>query len=204
MNCRQTQQLFDDLARNRLDESTAERVRGHLADCTDCRVGMQKQARLIRLLSLKNHEQPPTAYWDGFLDEFHRRLDADAASESLWRRLVGRFDVAWLTTEVMPHWRPAVLAVFMVTACGVTFWWGIDDDRWSAESTRLINRPQPGTMRLVVDTAPAPLPTLSNPAPSMPGGVIVAVDQPDREHTRYVMDRIAVTPVTYEVANIDF
>lgn len=204
MNCQQTQQLFDDLNRDRLDASTAECVRGHLADCTDCRVRMQKLSRLQRLLALKKHEQPPQAYWDGFLDEFHRRLEADTASPSLWRRIAGRLEGAWELPDVTVYWRPAALAAFMVTACSATIWWGLQDHRLLTDSSRLINPPRQGTLQLVVDAAPAPLPTLSTPVGSAPVGVIVAVDQSNREHTRYVMDRLAVTPVTYEVANIDF
>jgi hypothetical protein len=38
-----------------------------------------------KLLRLKRHEQPPPAYFDNFLHEFHRRQRAELLRQPLWR-----------------------------------------------------------------------------------------------------------------------
>ncbi len=38
-----------------------------------------------KLLRLKRHEQPPPAYFDNFLHEFHRRQRAELLKQPLWR-----------------------------------------------------------------------------------------------------------------------
>ena len=83
MDCKKTQQLFDDLWHQRLTPETDAQVRQHLADCTDCRVLEQRSARLQRLLALKRYERPAPAYFDNFLSEFHRRLLTEMARDHL-------------------------------------------------------------------------------------------------------------------------
>ena len=62
MNCQRTQELFDELARDRLEPATARAVRDHLADCTDCRVAHQQTVRLQRLLALKRKYDPTNLF----------------------------------------------------------------------------------------------------------------------------------------------
>ncbi len=38
-----------------------------------------------KLLRLKRHEQPPPAYFDNFLHEFHRRQRAELLKQPIWR-----------------------------------------------------------------------------------------------------------------------
>jgi hypothetical protein len=203
MNCQQAQQEFDQLSRNRLDETKAVEVRRHLDDCTDCRVQWQRLTRLQRLLALKNHEQPTPAYWDGFLDEFHRRLEAETASRGFWRQLSDRWATAWAGFNPAPYLRPAMATVSMVALCASTVWlsWRTLNPSSYAIS-QVIQRA--GEMAVLVDTAPAPLPVMAAPVPSNNVGVILPDEDSDVAHTRYVMDRITVTPVNHEVSNIDF
>src|SRR5271170_3415523 len=92
MNCQKTQQLFDDLAHERLAPSTAAQVRQHLAECTDCRVVEQRSARLQRLLALKRYERPTPEYFDNFLSEFHSRVSAEARRTGWWEQVLERVD----------------------------------------------------------------------------------------------------------------
>jgi hypothetical protein len=63
-----------------------------------------------RLLALKRHEQPPPRYFNEFSGKVIARLQAlDAAQPATWRRRLGLdFD-----------FRPALMGVFGVVACGV-------------------------------------------------------------------------------------
>ena len=45
---------------------------------------------IAKLLRLKRYEQPPTAYFDNFLHEFHRRQRDDLLREPLWRICLNR------------------------------------------------------------------------------------------------------------------
>ncbi len=40
---------------------------------------------IATLLRLKRHEQPPPAYFDNFLHEFHRRQRAELLQQPIWR-----------------------------------------------------------------------------------------------------------------------
>src|SRR5689334_1531558 len=87
MDCSKTQRLMNDLADGRLNESAAQSVQRHVAECSDCRVVQQRGLRLQQLLSVKRHECPGAEYFDSFLNDFHHRLALDPAPRlSIWQR----------------------------------------------------------------------------------------------------------------------
>jgi len=205
--------LFDDLGESRLQEPVAREVHRHLDECTDCRVAHQRAARLQRLLALKRHEQPGPAYFDSFLDEFHRRLDAETAPRAswwdrvrdsltlepthLWRyALAGATAVVLVAGSFMVHrLAPAIAPVAAVAPPPVLV---ASESRPVLHSTpRLVNASYSGAGR-GIDAESAAL--------VAPGGVVImpAAAHRDQSPPRYVLDRITVTPASYETASIHF
>jgi hypothetical protein len=209
MNCQQTQHLFDDLAAGRLPEPVAGDVRRHIGECTDCRVAQQRAARLQQLLALKRHEHPGSAYFDGFLNEFHRRLEAETAPRVRWWGLV------WdqLTLRPAYGWAAAVTAVAVV---GMFLF-----DPSSANPPVHVVAPNVSAVAVVsppvvehpdspvlVASPAGPLRGIEAESASIvtPGGVVImpAVAHSNYSAPRYVLDHIALTPVAYEAANVHF
>jgi predicted anti-sigma-YlaC factor YlaD len=176
MDCKKAQRLYDDLADGRVSEPVAVELRRHLAACTDCRVIRQRAMRLQQLLALKRHEQPVPAYFDRFLPEFHRRLAVEAMRPNWRQRLQEAFRL-----EVAPVWRYGFAG-----ACGamlaVGFFW-----KMSVPSAVNAVPPAPAIVTSVKRTAP-----------------VTVAWHSEASRPQYVLDRIAVTPVSYETANIRF
>src|SRR5271154_4685637 len=124
MNCQKAQQLFDDLAHERLAPAIAAQVRQHLADCTDCRVLEQRTGRLQRLLALKRYERPAPEYFENFLSEFHSRLSAEARQIRWWEKALGRVD-DFLAAESMRVWRYSFSSALGVAAVVGLTWMGL-------------------------------------------------------------------------------
>ncbi|MBI4582289.1 MAG: zf-HC2 domain-containing protein [Planctomycetes bacterium] len=211
MKCYRVQQLYDDLASGRLPEPLSRDVRQHLADCTDCRVQHQRTGRLQRLLALKRHEQPPAGYFDNFLTEFNARLDADLRRAGFWRRLFAAADL-----EPLLSWRYGLAtAGCLIGALGL-LWVGLGQSPAPGSATA----PAAGGESMIV-FAPAPRgadddliaprfelpliyatdvePTISSARVNPSGPVVQQVGA-----TRYVLDRISVTPARYDVSSVDF
>ncbi|HEY0368512.1 MAG TPA: hypothetical protein VGC85_02850 [Chthoniobacterales bacterium] len=71
-----------------------------------------------KLLRLKRYEQPPPAYFDNFLHEFHRRQRAELLKQPLWRIALQRahdfmFD---LNVPALTSYRVAAAAVVLCAA----------------------------------------------------------------------------------------
>lgn len=226
MNCRKAQAQFDDLSRGRLPEPLAAALRQHLDDCTDCRVAHQRAARLQRLIALKRHEHPGAEYFDGFLAEFHRRLDAELQPRpSVWQRLAG----AW-SIEPMRGWRFGFAGALALTMAAMVLWYSVRPANQTVATASPGIEPVAPTPTLFTASAPAvqavpltiaaPLPSLAresadrlqpmmagNPAGSatsvMPVSA-VADRANDPLAPRYVLDRVTVSPASYEVANVHF
>jgi hypothetical protein len=215
MDCQKAQLLFDELSQNRLDSETALRVRQHLADCTDCRVLEQRAARLQRLLALKRYEQPATGYLDGFLSEFHRRLLAETQRTAWWERGLGRID-SLLVVGTMRVWRYGVASAMGVAVVVGVMWMSVRQTNApdsAADQTAAVN---PSLVLADSQAAPAPSPSAPDslvapvPAslPAVPGDDQFAsagsVDLVQAPAPHYVLDRIADTPVSYEVPSPHF
>lgn len=182
MDCKKAQALYDDLADGLIAEPLATELRRHLDECTDCRVLRQRAVRLRQLLALKRHEQPPPVYFDNFVAEFHRRLAAEALRPSGWQRLVEA-----VRPEVTPIWRYGLAGV-----CAAVLALGF---AWQAYRTV----PSASPPKPVATVAPAPAAPLPAPVTPLPVAWHTEVSQP-----QYVLERIAITPASYETASVRF
>lgn len=178
MDCKKAQRLYDDLTGGRLPETQAAELRRHVMECTDCRVAQQRAARLQQLLAVKRYEQPAPAYFQNFLTDFHRRLDAEDARPTLWERLVNA-----LTIEATPAWRYGLATVAGVLVVAGLLW----RPNVAPREVAVVPVAQPAPVRLAA-TEPMALPVASR-EPSAP---------------RYVLDHISVTPVSYEPGTVRF
>ena len=182
MDCKKAQRMYDDLAEGRVAEPLAAELHRHLDECTDCRVLRQRAMRLQQLLSLKRHEQPAPAYFNNFVAEFHRRLDAEAMRPTWSQRFLEAFRV-----ETAPVWRYGLAG-----ACGAMLAFGLV---WKAYQTNPPSSPAT-TVASVTPSAPA------STAPAMT--ITPVAWHPEASRPQYVLERIAVTPASYETASVRF
>ena len=220
MNCQKAQQLFDDLTHERLAPTTATQVRRHLADCTDCRVMEQRTGRLQRLLALKRYERPAPEYFDNFLSEFHGRLLTEARQIGWWERALGRVD-DFLATESMRVWRYSFTSALGVAAVVGLTWMGLRQasdpavvavdptvtaNSSLADADAMLPPPQ-STPNTIVASLPglSPVASADYQSSSMSGVVLVPTSaHADSSVPRYVLDRISVTPASYDVPSVHF
>ena len=72
---------------------------------------------IATLLRMKRYEQPPPAYFDNFLHEFHRRQRAELLRQPLWRIALQRTqDFMFQLNVPSLSSYPAALAVVLVCA----------------------------------------------------------------------------------------
>jgi hypothetical protein len=181
MDCEKAQRLYDDLADGRVAEPLAGELRRHLDECTDCRVLRQRAVRLQQLLSLKRHEQPPPAYFNNFVADFHERLAADALRPTWRQRLADAVSI-----EINPVWRYS-----LACACGAMLALGLV---WQSY--------QPVTPASRTPTVAVVTPATVSAAPTAP--VFPVAWHADASRPQYVLERIAVTPASYETASVRF
>lgn len=183
MDCSNTQRWHDELTEGRLPEEQATELRRHLADCTDCRVAQQRATRLQQLLALKRHELPPPGYFHNFTAEFHRRLAAEDARAPWWQPIV---DLVNAPTPVL-RYATATLAGVLLTLSAIHW-------NQTASPTTAANQAPTETAALTTaSTAPTPVVML------VPSAVTAASEAPG-----YVLDRIAITPASYEGGTVRF
>ena len=211
MDCRKAQRLVQDLADGRLTDGRARELQRHLTDCTDCRVTQQRASRLQQLLSVKRHELPGSEYFDGFLQEFHQRLaTATAPQPRFWERAL-----ATLRIQNVPTLRYGFAHAFgVVIACGMVLRGLMTTDL--ASDVARADALNFGTLHLqAANASPAPhsqprriavtLPQSVEPVLATSGALSVPVAPRDEPNTpRYVLDRINLSPPSYEVASIHF
>jgi len=211
MDCRKAQRLVQDLADGRLTDGLARELQRHVTDCTDCRVTQQRAARLQQLLTVKRHERPGLEYFDGFLHEFHSRLAvATAPQPRFWERAL-----ATLRIQNVPTLRYGFAHAFgVVIACGMVLRGLMTTDL--ASDVAQADSHNFGTLHLQAANAlPAPhsqprriaatLPRSVEPALTASGALSIPVTSYDEPSTpRYVLDRINLSPLSYEVASIHF
>jgi hypothetical protein len=217
MNCQKTQRLVDDLAHERLAPATAAQVRQHLADCTDCRVVEQRIGRLQRLLALKRYERPTPEYFDNFLSEFHGRVLAEAQKIGWWEKLLGHVDDL-LVTESMRMWRYSFTSAVGVAAVVGLTWMGLRqtgdpavaamDQTTTAGSSLAVAEtmlpPPHSTPQTIVASLPNLLTADYQPASASSVVLVPAPAHTDSSIPRYVLDRISVTPASYDVPSVHF
>jgi hypothetical protein len=215
MDCTKAQELFDDLSRDRLAPETAAEVRQHLVDCTDCRVQEQRTARLERLLALKRYEQPAPEYFDNFLSEFHRRVLAEAQRPGRWERALGHIEEL-LAVESMRVWRYRFASAMGVAVAVGLMWMGMRqmDDPANVASQMAEANPSlifaetgsstPSTMAASLSSLLQMPPADYEPAAADSAVLTPAPAHADSPAPRYVLDRISVTPASYDVPNVQF
>lgn len=218
MDCKKAQRLFDDLTGGRLSETIARQIQRHVQDCTDCRVAYQRAARLQQMLTLKRYERPSSNYFDRFLGEFHQRLEAATAPHvSWWDRIVDN-----LAIEPVRTWRYGFTGAVGLALTVTMLWRGFSSPSVNSAATAQqtsLSDPTPifasstlpashSTPRTIAATLPVSArPTRDEPGiiPSAGNVVIIPVAaHNDTSAPRYVLDRIGVTPASYEVASIHF
>jgi hypothetical protein len=216
MDCRKTQRLFDEFAEGRLAAPLAEQLQRHLTDCTDCRVAQQRAARLRRLLSLKRHEQPTPIYFQGFLDEFHRRLQTEPASpSSLWIWLKTQWEDFRRATPVWTLRYGLTSAAGVLLMAGIASWMVVHQtkpmvvERGAApiagQNVNSIS-PTDNLPMLVAQETPAAFTPLTRDIPTDATTHVVLVPAATREAgaPRYVLDHLAITPASYEGPRVNF
>ena len=211
MDCQTAQRLFDDLSGNHLEKAVAQRVHQHLADCTDCRVLQQRTARLQRLLALKRYEQPSPHYTANIVANFHRRLAEEERRGSVWHQLMTRLG---LESFAIPrvNWAGACALFLVAGMC----WVGLRNSSEALVQPHASQIPSLASQSVVtlipvsagaISSAPGSL--LDDEALSLSdaGGdliELVAAGRTQPSQPRYVLDRIAITPASYETARADF
>src|SRR5947207_15927551 len=75
-------------------------------------------SEIARLLRLKRYEQPPPAYFENFLHEFHRRQRDELLRQPLWRICLERAHNVMLQLDVrsLASYPAAVAAVLLCAA----------------------------------------------------------------------------------------
>lgn len=197
MNCKQAQRLI-------LSDAANSDVQRHLADCSDCRVAQQRALRLQQLLTVKRHETPGQHYFDGFLDNFHRRLATTTAPQpTFWQRCCAR-----LRIEPVPRLRYG-----FAHALGVAFAVALVSRTWITADLPINHAAEDSIApQIATSSLPAPqsMPRMiaaSLPAqPAAPTALVfpALATRPGFDAPRYVLDRFSLTPASYEVANIHF
>ena len=207
MNCSKAQRLVQDFADGRLTDGLARELQRHVTDCSDCRVAQQRATRLQQLFALKRHEHAGAHYFDNFLDNFHRRLALEIAPRpTLWERMLGALHI-----QNVPSLRYGFANAFgVVLACGMVLRGLISMDLGSAVArTDALNfgasqvqtapHSQPPRIASILPRTPGPASTAGSGALIIP---IAARGEPSTP--RYVLDRISLSPASYEVASIHF
>lgn len=213
MNCSKAQQLFDELSRDRLPEQLSRQLHQHLDDCTDCRVMEQRAARLQRLLALKRHEHPAPEYFDNFLSEFHNRLRTETRERvGVWERIIAQMENA-LTVKPGHAWRYGFAGAMATVLAVGTVWMGVHQSGQPDAVTGPIAASS-SPLTFADDGLPAPQSTPKSIAATLPAPaeavaassvlIMPATSRAELSAPRYMLDHIAITPASYEVASVHF
>ncbi len=147
---------------------------------------------LQRLLRLKRHEQPPPAYFEDFMAEFHRRQREELLRRPLWRLALDRMEAALPTFSPVRYAYAGACATAVVAATLV--------------STHILIGPVPvGSDQGHALTTNTPRINIYSDKPSLRLAPELNFDEPHRVATssatsrkRYVLDAPSVQPVAYE------
>lgn len=206
MNCDKAQRMFGDMADGKLTTAVAGELSTHIAECTDCRVAQQRTVRLQQLLAIKRHENPGAAYFDNFLNDFHRRLAVETAPQPSWReRLAGQLE--FFSAR---FWGYGLAGAVGVGVVAVALWYSGKSSPTSAppEQATIVAgvHPTEGTMPVKIGLPVERVSFDGNAEGFAPTGVIVlpSAVRAERSAPRYVLDRVTATPASYETASCEF
>ncbi len=191
MDCKKAQRLYHELADGRVAEPMATALRRHLDECSDCRVFQQRAARLQQLLTLKRHEQPPPAYFENFLGEFHRRLALETMRPVWWERLF-----SMITLDLPSTWRYGLAG-----ACSLLLVLGFV---WKASDHLHGGASQPPVAAVTANPPVATVAHVSTVSVDPKQAVAPSAWRTETSGPQYVLERIAVTPASYETASVRF
>jgi len=208
MNCDKAQRMFGDMADGKLSAAVVAELRAHLAECTDCRVAQQRTVRLQQLLAIKRHENPGPAYFNNFLNDFHRRLAVETAPQPGWyEKLAGHLEMA-----ASRFWQYGLAGAVGVSVLAVALFYSGSKTTppvmvAQEQSTDVAEmKPAEVMMPVAMGLPVEPVSFGGNAEGFAPSGVIVlpSAVRAERSAPRYVLDRVTATPVTYETASCDF
>jgi len=202
MDCKKAQRLIHDLG-----NGVSHDVQRHVSECSDCRVAQQRALHLQQLLSVKRHETPGQHYFDSFLGNFQRRLAAELAPPpTFWQRVFTRLHI-----EPVPRLRYGYAHALGVAFAVALVWRGLvatdlpvnadrpADNDLLAPTLATSALPAPSsTPQMIASALPVSQPQSINPF------VLPAISMRDFNSPRYILDRINLSPASYEVASIHF
>jgi hypothetical protein len=77
MRCKEIENLLSGYLEGSLDPTDRERVRQHLAECADCRLGVQDIENALQLLSKEPVPEAGESFWTNFLPQVRSRIDSE-------------------------------------------------------------------------------------------------------------------------------
>ncbi|MEI6085317.1 MAG: hypothetical protein WCS70_13600 [Verrucomicrobiota bacterium] len=202
MDCQKAQRLIHDLG-----NGASLDVQRHVSECSDCRVTQQRALHLQQLLAIKRHENPGPHYFDNFLSNFHNRLAQETAPQpTVWQRVLARLHI-----EPAPRLRYGFTHALGVAFAVTLMWRGLVATDLPVNTTRSVDNdslvpelttsglPAPhSTPRMIASALPSPT------VPPASAFLMPAAALRDMSAPRYILDRISLSPASYELASIHF
>jgi len=186
MKCDQVKTFLPVLAAQGLEPEHATRLHRHVDGCVVCRTGFERARKLRAILRLKQHEQPPSFFYQNFVSEFHQRLYASAMQRSSWwDRIRDALDTG-RRADIILRTSYAVTAFAAVLL-------GVYTSHLSVKSSLLREQALQQPPSRTVTAAASRQSALSH----APWSDVVWSSESSERKTVYVLDRVAYKPATH-------